>query len=139
VIAFAANTVVVWPLAFYGAAVLVLVSALLGAGFVLGQRHAQHATGEPYESGNIPTSSARQRLSVKYYLVAMCFLIFDLEVVFLFAWAVVARDVGWIGYAEASVFTAVLSIALAYLWRQGALDWGPHPRRDRTKANNARP
>jgi NADH-quinone oxidoreductase subunit A len=92
--------------------------------YVLGQRHSERATGDVYEGGIVSTGSARVRLSVKFYLVAMFFVIFDLEAVFLFAWAVAARELGWAGYAEALVFVVILVAALVYLWRSGALDWG---------------
>ncbi|MCX7014303.1 MAG: NADH-quinone oxidoreductase subunit A [Candidatus Sumerlaeota bacterium] len=95
--------------------------------FVLGARHSDRATGEPYESGIVSTGSARLRFPIHFYLVAMFFVIFDLEAVFLFAWAVAVRELGWAGFAEALVFIGVLVAALAYLWRLGALDWGPKP------------
>jgi NADH-quinone oxidoreductase subunit A len=68
---------------------------------------------------------------VHFYLVAMFFVIFDLEAVFLYAWAVAVRELGWAGYAEAIVFIVVLLVGLAYLWRQGALDWGTTARMKR--------
>jgi NADH-quinone oxidoreductase subunit A len=107
----------------YFVAVLAVVAAMLGGSFVLGQRHKQRATGEPYESGIVSTGSARLRLPVVFYLVAVFFVIFDLEAVFLIAYAVAARELGWTGYVEALVFIGVLVVALAYLWRLGALDW----------------
>ncbi len=113
-----------WPLVAYFLAVVFLVAALLGLSYVLGERHRDRMTHEPYESGILPTGSARLRISAKFYLVAMFFVIFDLEAVFIFAWAVALRDAGWAGYIEVLVFIAVLVLALAYLWRQGALDWG---------------
>lgn len=113
-----------WPLALYFAAVLVVVVGMMGISYVLGERHRQPATGEPYESGIVATGSARLRWSVNYYLVAMFFVIFDLESVFLFAWAIAARQAGWPGYVTAILFIALLVVALVYLWRIGALDWG---------------
>jgi NADH-quinone oxidoreductase subunit A len=113
-----------WPLAVYGAAAVLIVAAMIAASSVLGQRHRERATGEPYESGVVPTGSARVRFDIKFYLVAMFFLIFDLEAVFLYAWAVGVRETGWSGFAEMLIFTGVLAAALAYLWRMGALDWG---------------
>jgi NADH-quinone oxidoreductase subunit A len=97
---------------------------MLGLSSLLGQRHTDRATGEPYESGIVSTGSARLRLSAEFYLVAMFFVIFDLEAVFIFAWAIAFREVGWAGYSEILVFIGILIAALIYLWRQGALDWG---------------
>lgn len=112
-----------WPLAVYSALVVLLVAAMLAVSYVLGQRHNEHATGSPYESGILSEGSARVHLSAKFYLVAMFFVIFDLESVFIFAWAVAARELGWTGYWEMLIFIAILLAALIYLWRSGALDW----------------
>jgi len=112
-----------WPLAVYIVLVGMLVMAMLSMSFVLGQRHHDRATGSPYESGILSEGSARVRFSSKFYLIAMFFVIFDLEAVFLFAWAVAVRETGWAGYAEALLFVMVLLATLAYLWRVGALDW----------------
>ena len=113
-----------WPIVVYFIIVLILVGAMLGLSYVLGQRHNDSATGEPYESGIVSEGSAHVRLSVKFYLLAMFFVIFDLEAVFIFSWAVAGRDLGWPGYWEVLIFTSLLLITLAYLWRLGALDWG---------------
>jgi NADH-quinone oxidoreductase subunit A len=120
-----------WPLGIYLALVLGLVGAMLGLSYVLGQRHHDRSTDFPYESGILSEGSARVRLSAKFYLVAMFFVIFDLEAVFLFAWAVAVRETGWAGYAEAFVFIFILLIALGYLWRVGALEWGSGRFKDR--------
>lgn len=112
-----------WPLAVYLVIITGLVVAMLGLSFVLGQRHDNRQTGSPYESGILSQGSARVRLSAKFYLVAMFFVIFDLEAVFIFAWAIVVREAGWAGYSEALVFITVLIATLFYLWRVGALDW----------------
>jgi NADH-quinone oxidoreductase subunit A len=111
-----------WPLIVYSALV-VLVTATMLASYVLGQRHREPATGTPYESGILSEGSARVRLSARFYLVAMFFVVFDLEAVFLFVWAVAAHEVGWAGYVEVVIFIGVLMAALVYLWREGALDW----------------
>ena len=111
------------PLALYAAIVGMLVLAMLGLSYVLGQRHQDRATGAPYESGILSEGSARVRFPAKFYLVAMFFVIFDLEAVFIFAWAVAVREAGWKAYAEVSLFIVVLLATLAYLWRVGALDW----------------
>jgi NADH-quinone oxidoreductase subunit A len=112
-----------WPLAVYFTIVGILVAAMLGLSFVLGQRHQDRATGFPYEAGIMSEGSARVRLSAKFYQVAIFFVIFDLEAVFLFAWAIAVRETGWAGYAEVLFFIMVLLATLAYLWRAGALDW----------------
>jgi NADH-quinone oxidoreductase subunit A len=118
-----------WPLAVYLVIVVMLVVAMLGLSFVLGQRHHNRATGTPYESGILSQGSARVRLSAKFYLVAMFFVIFDLEAIFIFAWAIAVRETGWNGYAEAMAFITVLLATLVYLWRVGALDWRQGSRR----------
>ncbi len=122
---------IVWLLAVYAGAVILLVAAILAASYILGQRHREPATDSPYEGGILSEGSAHVRLSVKFYLVAMFFVIFDLEAVFIFLWAIAGRELGWTGYAEVLVFIGVLIAALAYVWRVGALDWfpaGPHTR-----------
>lgn len=113
-----------WPLALYALLVVLLAAAMLGLSYVAGERHRERASALPYESGMIPTGDARGPLSIQFYLVAMLFVIFDIEVVFLLTWAVAARDLGAAGFAGAAVFVAVLLVALFYEHRQGALDWG---------------
>lgn len=111
-------------MAVYAALVVLNVAGMLFLSSLLGQRHSERATGEPYESGMVPTGTARMRFTIKFYLVAMLFVIFDLEVVFVLAWAVALRELGWAGYVEILIFVGVLFAALVYLWREGALDWG---------------
>lgn len=123
------NAQPVWPLAVYFAAVIVLVATMVGLSHILGQRHVDRATGEPYESGILATGSAHIRLSAKFYLVAMLFVIFDLEAVFIIAWAVTFRELGWAGYYGVLVFIGILVAALVYEWRLGALEWGSTGRR----------
>ncbi len=115
---------ILWPLAAYIGFVLFLVASVVVLSFVLGERHSDRATGEPYESGILSTGSARVRLSTKFYLVALLFVLFDLEAVFIFAWAVAVPELGWSGYYGLLVFVAILVVGLVYEWRQGALDWG---------------
>jgi len=112
-----------WPLGLYFVLVVLLVAAMLAASHVLGQRHSDRATGEPYEAGIVSEGSARVRFSAKFYLVAILFVIFDLEAVFVFAWAIAGRELGWAGYVGLLVFLLVLAVALIYEWRLGALDW----------------
>ena len=122
--AHSAYTVALWPLAVYFIAVIALIAMMLAVSFVLGQKHRERLTGQPYESGIAPTGSARVRFDIKFYLIAMFFVIFDLEAVFIYAWAVSIRELGWAGYAEILIFIFVLMAGLVYLWRMGALDWG---------------
>ncbi len=117
------QTAPLWPFVVYFGAVLFLVGVMLGLSYVLGSRHMEPQTGQPFESGIVVTGAARRRFDVKYYLVAMFFVIFDLEAAFIFAWAVAARELSWPGYIEVLVFIAILAVALVYLWRLGALDW----------------
>lgn len=114
-----------WTLGVYFILVLLLVAAMLAVSNVLGQRHDENATGQPYESGILSEGSARVQVAAKFYLVAMFFVIFDLEAVFIFAWAIAARELGWMGYWEILGFIVILLAALVYLWRLGALDWSP--------------
>ncbi|MGH9605160.1 MAG: NADH-quinone oxidoreductase subunit A [Terracidiphilus sp.] len=113
----------IWPLAVYFAAVLVVVVVMLSLSSVLGQRHREPATDAPFESGIVSEGTVHVRLSVKFFLTAAFFVVFDLEAIFLFLWAVAGRDLGWGGYIEVVIFTGVLLAGLAYLWRTGALDW----------------
>ncbi len=113
----------VWPIVLYAAAVFVIVAVMLGLSWILGERHHEPDTDMPYEGGVSSTGTARVPISVKFYLVAIVFVVFDLEAVFLYAWAIAVRELGWAGYIEVLVFVAVLVAALAYLWRLGALDW----------------
>jgi NADH-quinone oxidoreductase subunit A len=121
----------VWPIGLYFILVVLLIVGMLVGSYVLGQRHDDRATGSPYEGGIVSEGSARVRFSARYYLVAMFFVVFDLEAVFIFSWAVAAKETGWPGYWEILIFVGVLVAALIYLWRLGALDWSGEPRRKR--------
>lgn len=117
-----------WPLAAFLALAGLLAAAIVGTSYVLGQRHLQQTTGQPYEGGIEPTTSARLRVSARFYIMGMLFVIFDLEAAFIFAWAICVRQAGWGGYAGMAVFIFVLLVALIYMARQGVLDWGgPSP------------
>ncbi len=111
-------------MAVYFAAVVLLVAAMIALSYILGERHHERQTAEPYESGVVSTGTARVRFDIKFYLIAMFFVIFDLEAVFIFAWAVSIRETGWPGYAEMMIFIGILAVALVYLWRLKALEWG---------------
>jgi NADH-quinone oxidoreductase subunit A len=113
-----------WPFIVYFAAVVAVVAGMIVISYFLGERHKERVTAEPYESGVLPTGSARLRFSIKFYLIAMFFVIFDVESIFIFAWAIAFRELGWAAYIEMLVFISILIAALVYLWRVGALDWG---------------
>ncbi|NML38286.1 NADH-quinone oxidoreductase subunit A [Chitinophaga sp. G-6-1-13] len=119
----------VWPFVAYGGIVLILVSLILGLSYVLGQRHKDRATGEAYESGIVSTGSARLRFPSQFYLIAMLFVIFDIETVLIISWAIAYQEVGWVGFAGVSVFILILLAVLIYEWRNGALDFGPDGRK----------
>ena len=111
------------PLIIYFAAVLAVTGIMLGGAYFLGQRHTAKAADEPFESGVVPAGDVHIRISIQFYLLAIFFVIFDMESVFLFAWSVALRESGWAGFIEALIFIGVLLAALAYLWAVGALDW----------------
>jgi NADH-quinone oxidoreductase subunit A len=93
---------------------------------------------EPYECGIVPLQEPVQRFPVKFYMVAMLFVVFDIEIVFLFAWAVRFHQLGWYGMAAVGVFTFLLVETLVYVWKRGALDWNVAHRRRRAAADQLR-
>jgi NADH-quinone oxidoreductase subunit A len=109
-------------LILFGLAGIVIAALLLVAQNV-GPKSTNPAKAEPFESGNPPRGDARIRFSVRFYLVAMLFLIFDLEVVFLYPWAIVFRQLGVFGLIEMGIFIGILLIGFIYVWRKGALEW----------------
>ncbi|MEX1081095.1 MAG: NADH-quinone oxidoreductase subunit A [Halofilum sp. (in: g-proteobacteria)] len=123
----------------YLAAVGALVAALLLASHFLGERRSGRGRLEPFESGIVPLGFGRFRISAQFYVVAMLFVLFDMEVVFIIAWAIAFREVGWFGYGAAMVFLSILTVALIYEWRMGALDWGTKQRRPRHRADYPEP
>ena len=124
-----------WPFVVYFVAVLLLVGTMLGLSYVLGQRRANKATNMPFESGMLSVGSPQIHLSVEFYLVAIFFVIFDLETVFIFAWAVAFFELGWEGFIAVAVFIAILGVALVYELSTGALDWGIKTRTGLTDSN----
>lgn len=112
----------VWPLLLYAGLVSVVIGGMLGVSALLGQRHSERATGEPYESGIVSTGTARVRFGLRFWVVAILFVIFDLEAMFVIAWATAAGDVGVAGYIGLLVFLLILVVALLYEWRMGGLD-----------------
>jgi len=113
--------------------VSILLMIALGAGFalisvllssLLGPRKPTPEKAAPYECGMPPVGDARERQSVKFYLVAMIFLLFDIEIAFLYPWAMALRDLGWNCYAQVVLFMVLLLAGYVYVWRKGVLDWG---------------
>jgi NADH-quinone oxidoreductase subunit A len=102
---------------------LVVACGMLGAFKLLGPRRRFAEKQEPFECGERQIVSPSQRFSVKFYIVAMLFVIFDLEVVFFYPWGALSRELGWFGYGAIVVFTVPLVIGLMYEWKKGALEW----------------
>jgi NADH-quinone oxidoreductase subunit A len=97
--------------------------AIAGLGFILGPRRPSVTKGQPFECGSPSSGTAHDRFSVKFYVVALLFIVFDLESVFLYPWAVRFRALGWFGFGEMAVFAFTLVIGLIYVWKKGALEW----------------
>lgn len=118
------QSIPLWPLLLYSGLVVILLAAILTLSYILGQRHNERATSKPYEGGIEQSGSARIRFSVQFYLVAMLFVIFDVEAVFIMLWALGFYDLGWPGYIGAALFIAQLAVVLVYEWGIGALNIG---------------
>lgn len=114
-----------WPFLAYAGFVLALLALIISLSYFLGQRHNARATAQPYESGILETGTARLQFSAQFYLVAMMFVIFDIEVVFIVLWALAFNELGWPGYLGICVFIGLLIAVLIYEWSIGALDFGP--------------
>jgi len=119
------QTILYWPFLIYVALVLLLVLIMIGLSHILGERHKEKLTDEPYESGIPPTGNARLRFYSKLYLIAMFFVIFDLDAAFIIAWALSFRELGVSGFIGVAVFIAILMVVLLYELSIGALDYGP--------------
>lgn len=104
---------------------------MLIVSLIAGGRNWGRAKNQPFESGVVSQGGANVRFSAKFYLVAMFFVIFDVEALFLYAWAVSVRESGWAGFIEVTIFVLVLLAGLIYVWRLGALDWAPAARKRR--------
>ena len=114
-----------WPFLLYVGLVVVAAVALLLVSALLGPRHRSRDRDTPFESGIEPTGSARLRYGVHFYAVGIFFILFDVEAIFLYAWAVAFRELGWAGYLEVVLFILVLFLGLVYVWKLGGLDWSP--------------
>ncbi|MGA2268726.1 MAG: NADH-quinone oxidoreductase subunit A [Bryobacteraceae bacterium] len=120
-----------FPVLVQALAAMALAAGLLTASFVLGKRVRNKIKDTPYESGITPTGDARQRFSVKFYLVAMLFILFDIEAIFLYPWVVVYRELKMFAFVEMLVFVILILSGFFYIWKKGALDWAEPDRSKR--------
>ncbi|MEO6902760.1 MAG: NADH-quinone oxidoreductase subunit A [Bacteroidia bacterium] len=134
------TTTLLWPFLLYGATVVILVSGIVLISYFLGERHKESATNNVYEGGIIATGTARLKFPVDFYVVALFFVIFDMAAVFIIAWAITVKSVGWAGYTAILLFIAALASILIYIRSVGAFDFGPNSKRIlkayRTKIKN---
>lgn len=114
-----------WPFLVYTIAAFVIVAVMIGLSYLLGERHKGTATNDPFESGIKPTGEAHLRFSSHFYLIAMFFVIFDLDAAFIMVWAVSFRELGLAGYLAVAVFILVFVVVLIYELGIGALNFGP--------------
>ena len=114
-----------WPFIVFAFSVITLIGIMIGLSYILGERHKEKTTDEPYESGVPPTGDARLRFSSGFYIIAMFFVIFDLDAAFIMLWAVSFRELGLPGYIGILVFIGLLIVLLIYELSIGALDFGP--------------
>ena len=115
----------VFSLVVFGLMIVVLIALLLFVASWLGEKTSNSEKLRPYESGVIPTGSARLWYPVPFYLVAIFFLIFDVEGAYIFSWAIAWENLGWTGWLQIGFFIGVLILGLVYIWKKGGLEWGP--------------
>lgn len=111
------------PLLLYLLLAMLLAGALVAVSALVGWRRPNRAKQLPYECGMEPTGDAREPFSVKFYLIAMVFILFDVEAIFLYPWAYVFRQLHWFGFVEMLLYIGILLVGYVYLWKKGALDW----------------
>src|SRR5918911_236047 len=116
-------TEVYFPVLLQIAIAMLVAAGMLGASYILGKRVRNKVKDMPYECGITPVGDARERFSVKFYLVGMLFILFDIEAIFLYPWAVVYRDLKMCGFIEMAIFVVLILSGFFYSWRKGALDW----------------
>ena len=119
------QTIHFWPFLVYAVIAIAIVGIMIGLSYFLGERHHEKTTDEPYESGIPATGNARLRFSSHFYLIAMFFVIFDLDAAFVIAWAISFRELGLPGYLGVLVFILILVVVLVYELGIGALNYGP--------------
>jgi NADH-quinone oxidoreductase subunit A len=115
----------IFALTIYAILILAVIASQLFLASWLGERKPSIEKSRPYECGIIPTGSARFRYPVPFYLIAIFFLIFDVEGAYILSWAVTYKDLGWGGWAQMAFFIVVLLLGLLYIWKRGGLDWRP--------------
>jgi len=121
-------TEVYFPVLVQAIIAMALAAGLLSVSYLLGKRVRNKVKDIPYESGIVPTGDARQRFSVKFYLVGMLFILFDIEAIFLYPWVVVFRELKMVAFVEMLVFVVLILSGFFYIWKKGALDWsGSNP------------
>jgi len=123
-------------LGIYSGIAIFLVAVLLLLSWGLGHKTRSRQKQEPYESGILPLDNARLKGPVPFYLVAIFFVIFDVEVLFVASWAVAYERLGWSGYAHVCFFIFILFLGLVHIWKTGGLDWEPRAQRERRRAQN---
>ena len=116
-------TEVYFPVLLQVAIAMAVATLMLGLSYLLGKRVRNRVKDMPYESGIVPTGDARQRFSVKFYLVGMLFILFDIEAIFLYPWAVVYRQLKMFAFVEMLIFIVLVLCGFFYIWKKGALDW----------------
>ncbi len=112
------------PLLIHFIVVTAIASAIVILSWIIGERKPTRAKLSAYECGMTPVGDARQRFSVKFYLVAMMFILFDVEAVFLYPWAIILRQLKMFGFWEMLVYIAIVLVGFFYIWKKGVLDWG---------------
>jgi NADH-quinone oxidoreductase subunit A len=112
-----------FPVLLQVAIAMAIAALMLGLSFALGKRVRNRVKDIPYESGIVPTGDARHRFSVKFYLVGMLFILFDIEAIFLYPWAVVYRELKMFAFLEMLVFIVLILCGFFYIWKKGVLDW----------------
>ena len=112
-----------FPVLLQALIAMALAAGLLTVSYLLGKKVRNRVKDMPYESGITPTGDARQRFSVKFYLVGMLFILFDIEAIFLYPWVVVYRDLKMFGFVEMLIFVILILSGFFYIWKKGALDW----------------
>jgi NADH-quinone oxidoreductase subunit A len=112
-----------WPVLLQALIAMAVAAGMIGISYILGKKVRNRVKDMPYECGIEPTGSARQRFSVKFYLVGMLFILFDIEAIFLYPWAVVFRELKMFAFFEMLLFIALVLAGFFYIWKKGALDW----------------